>query len=511
MITRIMSATAGNEGTELAKQLEIQSMQMKPTVDEKEKDTNDESSNNLEIKLGDPLKGVKDKYTYNVLRYTPYLIFSVAHYGAVQGHMVLDVSVVRANEDTLRALVLVYLFAMLAVCVAFSHRVLKKSRANEQSWKYTLNRMLKLPKPTTIFELSYSEEVPLGMFVIFVWSCIANLISIIFFKDAFYYRCHHRHRDSPCFDDFAVISFSSVLFIAAAFSIFGLLQNIECKGIIQEEKKQIEAKYPNVPAIVQRIDQRLKEWENSTKPSKRRFEIVVTCILLSAFVIYRMTINRQNIWQGGYPAHVVFVGFVHILCDSAILCVAACSCQTVFFHHYRFFWCIMDELSAPINANSVRDIVGWWELRKYYIYCVVDIHSPIFRTIMVGASIGSIVDVAVFFFGWFRAYLAVLNIVYCVNLVFVLTTQGLAYYKAQLSHLSTINQERLRFDMKEWIGDAQTRDMRLANQIIDRIVIDIEKNSHPISVLGVGLDINFMLFLRASTVTLAIALAIQTF
>eukprot|EP01083_Nonionella_stella_P127840 387258_1 len=484
------------------------------TTSDNEASSNKVSPNEVSpiaINLGDPMKSVKQSsYKW---KYIICLVLALMNMGPSFPHFYASslTSGTGVTNNVWRWVLLIFFIVLLLLCVILYVYVLK-NRVSQKSWGYALSRTINIQEPTTIYELGVTEYLPLSIFGAVVWCCVANIILLSTF-----YETHMTHGTVCQIEDpparcFAAESFACGGFIVAAFSVFLLLQTIECKDIIETERDKIEAKYANTAAIVERIDQRLKsEWRDSKKITNRRFEISFICTLILAFSVYEFTTSRQNIWHGGYPADVVLIGCILHLGDCVVVSGFFCLFQTVAFHHYHFFWHIMDELAAPINAQSAQDIVGWWELRKYYIHCVVSVYLPTYRLCMLCASTGCIVLAISYFNGGIGAILSICLIAYFTSMVFALTTQAVRYHGAQLSHLSTLNKERLQFKMNGAIGYAKDDEHEgWVYEIMDLIAIDIQRNTHPISVLGVRLDTNFMLFLRASAVTLCFALIFES-
>eukprot|EP01083_Nonionella_stella_P002206 6352_1 len=462
------------------------------------------------INLGDPLKSVKLRSTYQ-WKYTLCIVFAVINWfvcypGFYTSNYNLSIGVISGMKWGF----LVYFSVLLLLCIVLCVHVLIKSSASQQPWISTLNRVINIQKPTTIYDLGVTEYVPVLIFVAIVWCCVENIVMLSA------YEIHMRHSDvcgnhggndeSPpqCF---AAEGFGGGCLIVTSFSIFCLLQTIECKAKIQEEREKIKAKYAHISEIVERINDRLDgEWRDSMKLSNRLFEIFCVCAGCATFFVYEFTMSRQNIWHGGYPADVLFIGCMYHLGEIVVASAFLLLFQTITYHYYDIFRCIMDELAAPINAQSPQDIVGWWELRKYYIHCVVSVYLPSYRLLMIGASTGTIMGAIFYFFDTMKVELSIAVIGYCLTLVFTLTTQAVSYHAAQLSHLSTINKERLQFKMNGLNGYGNDINERRVDEIMDLLVIDIKSNTHPISALGVRLDANFMLFLRASVLTLSFAL-----
>ncbi len=226
---------------------------------------------------------------------------------------------------------------------------------------------------------------------------------------------------------------------------------------------------------------------------------------------------------GLYHPGAVTYGLLIYTLDSILITFVIGILLTPIWHHYEFLSIIMDELSQPINANNIFDILGWWELRKYYVYCVVNVHTATLRYVSFGSLIAAIVCISVYFLGprlGLRPdvlFMFLCGAVCMIVVKFLVVSQAVAYHKILLSHLITMNKERLQFDANELISythnnqnnnNDKTRELR--NIVFDRIDDDITNNSHPISVLGVRVDATFMLFLRASAITIAVAILIES-
>lgn len=204
---------------------------------------------------------------------------------------------------------------------------------------------------------------------------------------------------------------------------------------------------------------------------------------------------------------IVGIGFQMYLLDSLII-------------HYKLGAIIMDELSLPINCQSIDDLFAWWELRKFYKHCIIKIYSSGFSSIITCAFILAFFAVygivgalttdsgriqLIFMNGVFLIYAGILS--------FILVTNAVSYHKNQLKHLVTCNKERLRFKKQHFVYSMKKSydininklQMDIIQESIDIILYEIKENSETIKCLGIDMNHNFLLFLRASAISITIA------
>eukprot|EP01083_Nonionella_stella_P058201 152532_1 len=194
------------------------------------------------INLGNPIKGLKHKYSLNIIRFMPYLVFSFINLIFCYPNRLLRHL---ASEDVVRIILLVYFGLILVICLIFSiGSCIKRSPTN--GWRQSSNRRLSIPEPTTLYEIRVTEYLPSIIMMALVWTCGINIALVIFFPS--------EHISEMCYNDppppacFAVESFAGCYFTFATFGIFLMLQSIdhECKGVIAVVRTNLGNKYDNV-------------------------------------------------------------------------------------------------------------------------------------------------------------------------------------------------------------------------------------------------------------------------
>eukprot|EP01083_Nonionella_stella_P024135 66734_1 len=318
----------------------------------------------------------------------------------------------------------------------------------------------------------------------------------------------------------SMIGYSTFIATSCYFSVNG-----PCADRVKEIKANLLSRYTG--SRVTSIDDnictfRLKKWKDSKKIENRKGEVLVD-ICLSIFV--RFVLDSYiaegawlNIDSSGIEArHHLFAAFLCVT-ETVLLSIYFYHVHTVVVYHYRFIYVIMHELAHPIQSKTVRDIIGWWELRKFYIHCVLPIYGSLYAVVVsVGLVFCTIIVLVVFsLFGKVHGAVIVFGLICsCIMLgyTFSVVSSAVAYHTHLLSHKNTVNRERMqldRNDLFELVNNVQRSEYReIRDRIIDEIVNDIQNNSSPFKVLGVRLDANFLLGLRGFAITVFVGFIVQ--
>ena len=322
---------------------------------------------------------------------------------------------------------------------------------------------------------------------------------------------------------------------------------------------------PKITKLKEYIQNKLvTEWSKTKSKANRKLEIFLTLGISFAFHFVIYGIYRNHVFDIEVEWYYIFMCIYLYIVESMMLFVLIYNViQTL--KHYQFPSYILNLLSYQFNANNIEDIICWWQLRKYYLECIIDIYGQGI-TGWIGAGIMSTLGLAVFVFTERKWNEVTPNddtsiliwIGYGVILVVMLLTLSLAsaavdVYRNQLSHIHTLNKEKLRLEcigydksekskysapngqkiweqlnglneLNELIMNAKTNDLiseingsfaniyktfntKLNKQyevIFDKIIIDIE-NVQAIKVFGIKMRPEVLLFWRAFSVALAIA------
>eukprot|EP01084_Bolivina_argentea_P044050 81101_1 len=318
-------------------------------------------------------------------------------------------------------------------------------------------------------------------------------------------------QDAVNYTGFVLVAIGFVIAFTSHYEV-----TAECHEKIKTEKEKLLKKYAHCDTFKKRVDHltaRVVDWAEGKYAKNRKTESVITAIVfcfvfvvglgMSPWAIWSVIFNEDTI---GIPDLGSYIFVFYVLILNAILgTICFFYLWQTLTHHYRLGSIIMDGLGLSLNCVYVTDLVAWWELRKYYKYCVVEVYSVGFSAIITFALITSFVSTISLFAavrgGWTNAFVSMMTfaLLYIGMIAFSVVTVAALYHEDQLAHSITINKERLRFKQhyKNMTFD-QDREDRFDQEIIDIIATDIETNSATIKCLGVPMNNNFILFLRAS-------------
>merc|ERR1719273_923010 len=160
--------------------------------------------------------------------------------------------------------------------------------------------------------------------------------------------------------------------------------------------------------------------------------------------------------------------------------------------------------------------MGWWELRRYYMLCIVQMYTK-----AIGPLIGfSIMAVAVLFFivflfvvssiqndYWDCLIMGIFAVV-VIDFMLLMVQNAVSYHKKQLEHVLAIRQRLLEVQRNELDGQytIDERTSRLYPEIVESVIRDMEQNYDAVRVFGIRVDVNFMIFLRGIISALVVAL-----
>eukprot|EP01084_Bolivina_argentea_P044222 81407_1 len=288
-----------------------------------------------------------------------------------------------------------------------------------------------------------------------------------------------------------------------------------------------------IKQIDENVTKRLEEWKKTKNANMRKNEIIaVVCfVVVLRFVVMNtfngtwldILINDDISTINNVPIlYFIFSVYTNII-DTIIMSYCFYCIQTRTIYDYLFIWVITDEMSRFMDSDpdEINDIIAWWELRKYYSCCVINsfvigFNKLIFVCLLFcfTAIIWMILTFQVGQYQW--VIINCIMVLYFGILSFKTTTICVRYHNAQLSHISTLNRIKLLFQINH-VEHFNTNDdtniykykMEAAQGIFDIIEKDILTTSKPLSILGVRMNNNFMLFLRGTVIAFTIAVIVE--
>ena len=249
-------------------------------------------------------------------------------------------------------------------------------------------------------------------------------------------------------------------------------------------------------------------WKNKMLLENRVLEIIVTGIVCFLFHVVIYGWFRNNIFQPHFlnlnPLHIVACFWFYLM-DSIMLQIGV-SILFQIVYHYQFPSKILEYLTLQFKSDNINDIVSWWQLRKYYIECIIDIYGSGVESV-IGLGLLGFVSLSIAAFTWDKSNddrLLVVEIFYGFAILIVtftlsLTTSAVKVYTGQLGHIYTLNKERLRLEYIE------CDHINKYENIFQRIVKDVKDNVKPMMVFGVKMVPEFLIFLKTTAVAVFIA------
>eukprot|EP01083_Nonionella_stella_P116153 344960_1 len=178
--------------------------------------------------------------------------------------------------------------------------------------------------------------------------------------------------------------------------------------------------------------------------------------------------------------------------------------------HYTIVSMIMDELGVSIHCKDIDELIGWWELRKFYKNCVVPVYFASLDLIVGGLLIvcASLV-IMIFSRIIIDNKIDLDNIIiaiwtsYFVAFTFLMLLNAANYNANQLSHVHMITKESMA--LQRYAFDSNSTNDEKMHYIVDRMKDDIQENSHAMRAFGIKIDATLMVVLRASIGTIGVA------
>ena len=312
------------------------------------------------------------------------------------------------------------------------------------------------------------------------------------------------------------------------------------KSIYKESKLREDAeiynhKFYTLEEVNTNILETLKKWEKKTfkwsaHPYQTAFLFCFSFGYHIGTVLFRVNgLFEENKYGMGY----ICIIFVFIIFDSICVGIALIG-ATRFCYHYEYPSIIMnamvpklDELENRFNINSaesmdfVNSMIGWWLLRRNYIFAIIHTYAISFDKFISASLIGSIISSLLYVFDdsqFDRKMLFLFGTVFIIIINFIFATNGVSYLKAQREHLRMITHLKLLLDRKQLdlissgdddaIGNSD-KSIGLIMSIIDNISNDMKSNQYAFRVLGFKLDDAFMAALTTAVGGFAINAIIQ--
>lgn len=257
------------------------------------------------------------------------------------------------------------------------------------------------------------------------------------------------------------------------------------------------------------IKLKLEEWRASKRFGNRWMELITIFIVFMVYHIGSFSV-RLSVFSGIYPGGVIFLCIVYNTMDSIVMTFAIALVHTT-LRHYRFPQVIMAALSDKIKITGIEDVVGWWELRNYYNDCVIALYTTKLSLFIFGTLAGTTGIFVGLINVWsstpisFRA-LFISWALYVLFATLIAVSRAVGYHNALLGHSDIINKFQFQLQVNKYLPYYQDdKEKELIDNVIARISYDVEK-SPPISVLEVKMNDNFMLFLRATAITVILGI-----
>eukprot|EP01084_Bolivina_argentea_P221861 375665_1 len=475
-------------------------------MEEKEFSLKEKHNSLNQINLNNPLIECDQKYKYHFKLLVPV----AATFGQYLFGVIIPLSTINELES-LNWIYMMYSSVLLVICLV----MLLKGYRSKTLLKYNLLHILNIKNPKGIYVIHELKCIGLLLILTTAYLCIVTIS--FFFTSLYKCRIDATNVDGKC----AIYWSGGNETYAFAMSIpyIFLFQSVQCDSEITNAKNKIINKYKNIKQIDDEVVKSLSKWQKRKTFGKRKLEIIISflCIL---FFIFVANINRNEVFSNNHPISRIILCLILNATDAAVLAVLFIVGHTIIIH-YKFPLVIMKRLSFSINANTIDDVIGWWELRQFY-NATINIHISLLKFIIFAALLACTAQSVWVITQWnsrLKAELIYTTVlaVYIICGTFIVIENTVQYHQCQLSHSNTVNKETLQLNRNEYIkyvnnyDDKKTQLMEgTRDKMINNILVDIKENSIQISVLGVRMNTNFMLFLRATVITVFIALIIES-
>ena len=249
----------------------------------------------------------------------------------------------------------------------------------------------------------------------------------------------------------------------------------------------------------------LNEWKESKSYKNRIWEVIITYLVFLSFHVIVYGIIRNDIFDSDLDLDMIYIIFCLYLYITESAMIASIAFTVIeLLYHYQFASFILNLLGQQFEAENIEDIVSWWQLRKFYLECIIDIYGKGVEG-WVGNGLIGFAILSAFGFLWSDApeSLLVKWVFYgfaIAVMIFTLflTSEAVSVYTAQLSHVFTLKRERLRLKCIDYNDDME---------IFDEILDDVTENTKPMKVFGLKMVPEFMIFLQTTAITVALAAA----
>eukprot|EP01083_Nonionella_stella_P071422 191816_1 len=438
--------------------------------------------------LGNQKKKSKEIYefTYRLHMLTPFTILTAVSY-----------ALLLSNYYPITIIVLVYNGCVFLCClfVMFYGRFIYK-----HSLKQCANELfgIRIPADANNENIFYFEERHYaGLWLLMVIS-YTTCLSIIQSTLAILRIC--------AWLPLTVYTRLSALVLNLVFLI--LYRTVKCHPQIMVQKESILTKYKKIQKIDAKIHQRLLKWRNDKRFTNRKLEYAAICIVVCWTNVIWATWG-WGLWDQG--ALSVLWTIIYLI-DIIVFSYIPYSMHTLYLH-CKLGSIIMEELGLPINSESVTELVGWWQLRKFYSNCIVNHYTtalPLGIGLLLLAAAVLIMFLFVHTIDWTNGTIYwrfmidfVQWLCWVLLLAFLLVSNAVKYLGNQLSHSNMINEESVALETKNWKSNTPKDivyqiEMQHKHYIIDGIVKNIERDSVAISVFGIKMNHTFMSVLKTA-------------
>ena len=196
-----------------------------------------------------------------------------------------------------------------------------------------------------------------------------------------------------------------------------------------------------------------------------------------------------------------------------------------FVKYFKYPSLIMKALGEPIEGDTIKDYVLWWQLRKYYIENEVRITGKIINLVLTSAFGGSIIVLTVLIIAFRRytienfpsdVYKLVIIMLLVYSFILILAQNASSYYDEQSKHQNMLVREKLRIETRNYdkykqIKNENNNDNEKLIKIIDLMISDINHNITGIKMIGIQITPNMMLLIRGYIISGIIALVASYF
>eukprot|EP01083_Nonionella_stella_P155560 502654_1 len=303
---------------------------------------------------------------------------------------------------------------------------------------------------------------------------------------------------------------SRALPVCITFMFLGVSKQITCQQQIMAKKQSILATYPHLKGIEAKMTQRLTEWKSRQYFTQRKKEFILLWLVIFCNNYFGIGVLDWFLWRQTWG--VILVNTVIFMTDAVALAYILFTAHTI-HHHYTLPSIIMKELGLSVDCKDIDELIGWWQLRKFYKHCVVQIYFASLNLIM-GICLLLIITLSVVMFVRIvldnkidldNLQLGVWTC-YIVGLSFGMISKAASYNKNQLSHVHMIRKESMALERYHMATDTTMHERESMRYIVAQMKEDIENNSDAMRALGIKIDARLMLLLRASIGSIGVAI-----